>query len=300
VTTYRAVRGAESLTLNLAGGRRVEDARVAAYDTRADLAILRVTPEPADSLPRAASVTDGQFAWALRYPDCRGAQVGRTQITRWRDRPAGLLELRDSLSGGEQGGPLIDRTGAVLGLGSTARTAVPADRIAPLLDQARRNAGAGQLLALGEVARRENHLYGSVAISSSVSGATARITPLEAWHWSELAWTGPLPHTFVGPMGRYQLEVTSQAQELVRRTQFTIRPAAADRLAVTPEVLAQQPPAPGAAAPRKGGFPMPLAIGGGAAVVGGLALLLLGGGGGGPPPPPPPTTGGITITFPNP
>src|SRR5206468_1696617 len=64
-----------------------------------------------------------------------------------------------------------------------------------------------RVVALRDAARKENHLYGSLSIRSSTSGATARVTPLETWQWPELARQASVPMTFVGPTGRYRVEL---------------------------------------------------------------------------------------------
>jgi hypothetical protein len=166
-----------------------------------------------------------------------------------------------------------------------------------MVETARRNAVLGQSQTVGQVALAENHAYGSVAISADVTNASARITPLERWHWSGLARTGPLPVTFVGAMGRYQLDVEAVGRPGWRQ-EFTIRPAEAQRLVAAPTAVAVQPgrPAPGAQVPaarRKGKFPI-LPVAGGAVAVGVLAVLLMGGG------EPSQALGSITISIPNP
>ncbi len=190
---------------------------------------------------------------------------------------------------------------AVIGIGTGSMLAVPASLASAVLTPARRNIASRQLRALGEVARQENHIYGSVAISATLAGATAHITPQEPWHWPELAHSGLLPLTYSGPMGRYQLAMT-QAGQVRHRSEFLIRPGLLERLTVSPDVL---PPPQIAVQPSGGGgFPWPIALLGIAGAGAAVAVLAGGGGGGdnglqnglnGPE-----GTGGITISVPNP
>ncbi|NIM51519.1 MAG: hypothetical protein GTO22_20105, partial [Gemmatimonadales bacterium] len=286
LTTYHAIRGAQTVEVELASGRRIsQGVMVADYDVGRNVAVIRVPAPRTDSLVLARDITEGQFAWGLGYPECGNATMAEFRVTAWRNRPRGMLELSDSLPGGGQGGPVIDRTGAVIGLGVSPRSAVPVTQADNTLQQARRNVRVQQLLAASEVARRERHLYGSVAISSSMVGVMARIVPLESWQWPETARTGLLPLTYVGPMGRYQLELVLD-QQVLRRTELTVRSQIADQLSVPVEALPQ--PAQVAITPKKGKFPWPIALLGVAGAGAAVALLAGGGGDGGEQPGPGP------------
>jgi hypothetical protein len=302
LTTYTTIRGGEAVELELADGQLVsEGISVASYDTDANVAVLKVPLTRGDSLDVSPGPAEGQYVWALGYPGCASAEVTRLNIAGWPNRPVGALQLSDSLDFGPQGGPLIDQTGAVVGLLEAYRSAVPADRTAASLDEARRNINQQQLMALREVAERENHLYGAVDISSDVSGSLVRIEPLDSWHWPEAAATGALPFIFTGPMGRYGLEVLVDDQ-LRHQQEFTISPSLTDQLALALQQIAQAPTTPQAEVRTGGGkkFPWPIALIGVAGA--GAAVALLAGGGGEEPPTngPPTGPGSITITIPNP
>jgi len=197
-------------------------------------------------------------------------------------------------------GPLVSSDGRLVGLAADPHSAIALGTINGLVSRARAMLGASDKQTIAQVALKENHAYGSMAIRADVTGTTAQVTPLETWQWPELAWSGPLPYTFAGPMGRYSLQVQIPGQP-ARQLQFTIKPGEADRFAVPGAPIAGggRVPQVGAAAPKHGHFPWIIAAVG-AAGAGTVAILLMGGGGGGGGTPPPGNTGGITISIPNP
>lgn len=287
LTSYAAIRGAERVSA-MVGGRRVSDeVRVLAWDAARNLAVLQLPGAAADTIPVASQVGPGQFVWALGFPNCStpldtrartGASVTPT------------LELADSLRDAERIGPLINSDGQLVGVVTAARTGAPLAAVQAILSTARGQVSAREKLTVAQVALRENHAYGSMAITADATGVTARITTLETWQWRELAWTGSLPRTFVGPMGRYQLDVQFPGQPS-RQLTFTIRAGQAERFPVTTQVAGG--PGPQVPAARKKGFPWPIALVG-AGGAGAAAFLLLGGKKGTPPP----QTGSLIIQIP--
>jgi hypothetical protein len=264
LTTYTAIRGAEEIEVTLPDGTRLErEIGVAAWDVRNDVALLKLPTTNTDSLQLFTTVSDGQWAWAFVHPSCESASVTRLQIGRWANRPAGLLELADSLGQAEQGGPIFNQAGAVIGLGLSPLVGVPADHATPSLQDARDNVERNRITALRAVATEENHLYGSVRIQSALANARARVTPLEDWQWPETAVSDLVPFTFTGPVGRYQLQVYGEETQS-HEAEFTIDAG------VLKEVNEPQIVATGG---RK--FPWPIAVIGaaGAAVAGVLVLL---------------------------
>ena len=178
------------------------------------------------------------------------------------------------------------------------------------LDDARSNITAGRLRSPEDVARTENHLYGSFTVRTDATAATIRVTPLESWQWMALAREGAAPLTFTGPMGRYQVDLlmggTSRASSMVLVTpggnEAVTLNAPPAQVAVTParpQPAAPQP-APTQPVAKKGG--------GGAAVP--LVILGLGGAGAGAyfltkkkttdSTTTPTTSGSISISVPNP
>ncbi len=275
-----------------------QNVRVAAYDAGADVAVLAVPMSGTDSLPLAAAIADGQYVWGVALPNCSSPSEERLRVSSWQNRPTGALVLSDSIANAVFGSPLFDQQGALVGLSTGGRLAFPAPRAGALLDRARQNVSAQRTRTFAQVGSAESHLFGSVAITSSLQKPVARVTPLDDWQWPELGQTSFVPFTYAGAEGRYRLELTVNGQ-VQRTVEFALRPGVADRLTVNPEQVAQQPRA--AVEPQEGGgggFPWILGIlgGGGAAV---LAAVLLGGGGAPTDKAPPTTTGSITIRVPN-
>lgn len=300
LTTYKAIRGADRIQVELPGGRQFSDeVRVAAYDVGHDIAVLQIPTIRSDSLGVTTSVSGGQTVWGFGFTMCTAAAPRDMQLSVASATPVSLA-LGDSVLTGI--GPLINANGSIVGFATGPRAGASGTQISDLLDQARRSSAIGSLLTVGQVALRENHAYGSVALSSDIAGADARITPLESWQWPGTAVSGSLPLTFAGPMGRYHVQVRVAGQVQQERD-FSVRPAMADRLAIAVQQVAQQPPpvAPPPQAKKKGG-------GGGVilAILGvgaaGAAVAVLAGkkSGGGTPTPPPTETGSITVTVPNP
>jgi len=269
LTTYTAIRGAESLDLELADGSEFSDeVSVAAWDTQRNVAVLKVPITSSDSLPLSTAVTDGQRAWAFSHPGCGESQVAQLQIVTWTNRPGGTLRLSDSTAIGIQGGPVVAQSGAVLGLAVGNREAVPADHVSRYLETARQNVREDRLIALETVAEREHHLYGSVMIHSTFENATARVSPLENWQWPETERSGPVPLTYTGPMGRYRLNLQATGQQS-HQSEFVVDPGAFKEI-TEPQIIVAEV--------GGGGFPWPIALVGaaGAAVVG--VVLGMGGG----------------------
>jgi hypothetical protein len=170
-----------------------------------------------------------------------------------------------------QGGPVINRSGNVIALGSTSRTAVPGLHAADIVGQARSNVTANRTSTLADVGRRENHLFGSLLIRSSASGAQVRVTPGEPSLWPELAKQGPAPLTFAGPAGRYQIALLVGGQ-VNQQTTATIIAGAQTPVSIDATV-AQGGAVPGLPAKKgKSKAPIFIAGGGGAAA---LAVVLL-------------------------
>lgn len=279
LTTYRTIRGAENLQVEGSDGV-AEDVRVAAYDASSNVAVVTVPFGRPDSLPLAEETADRSYVWALTHPDCGTAGSTRTRLL---STAGPTLRLEGAVVGGEQGGPLIDNSGSVVGLGTGSATALRVATARAILDQARRNLVAGTLVDPQQVAMRENHLYGRVDLRSSIQGATASVTPMELWQWAATARTDSLPFVFTGPMGRYSVDLML-AGELQQRTEMQVQPG---------QLIALSLALPG------GGSGKTIGIVGGLGVAGLLAALVLGGGGDGPPVVVPPTVGSITIFFPH-
>jgi hypothetical protein len=193
-----------------------------------------------------------------------------------------------------------------VGVVSEGNQVIRASRISSLISDARALVASGSLLTTAEVARRENHSYGAVALRSDVLAASARITPMEPWHWEDLETDQRLPYTLNGPIGRYRVQLVAGGEVL---NTVTVEPQAG----ATTQTLLTRPVTAEAAGPAQpgtpqlqtqggGGFPVALVVLGVAAAGGGAAFLLMGGGdeNGGGDPDPVPSTGSITIRIPIP
>lgn len=200
---------------------------------------------------------------------------------------------------------MINQAGEIVGVASQGSAAVRASDVSSMATQARRNLATGSLLTAIQVARAQQHVYGTIALRSNMTNATGRIAPLEDWHWPELAQQNPLPFTFSGPQGRYRVELVASGAVQDSWT-VTMEAGVANQLLLTPAILAQpgrpveEPQPPGAQISPEGG-------GGGSGAIIAVVVLLAGGGaaaafllkpkdgngnGNGPP-----RTGGVTITV---
>jgi hypothetical protein len=291
LTTYSAIRGATAISAGFMGSTTpITDVRVAAYDATANLAVLLLPAARPDSSGMTANVIESQAVWGVGMNQCSTRTDTRALVNEWQQRPLGNLRLSETIAQGVPGTPLVDYQGRLTGIWTGGTDAIAAPNAMTLLTTARTNITAQQTLALVDVARRENHLYGSIQITSDVPTARVAITQLEGWHWRELATTGAAPMTFSGPMGRYRIEVSStglptRTQDVVVRAGETVRANVALRTVAGSG-------APAASARR--GPPKWVWIAGGGVAVAAIALGGGGGGGGGG------SNGGLTVYVPNP
>ena len=276
ITTYQGIRGADAIEAAFSDGPPVRTGiTVAAYDVARNVAVLRVSTSRTDSLPVSQDVSDAQFAWGVGFTNCQAAAVAKTRVTSWADRPNGPLQLGDTLPAVAQNAPLLDRAGSMIGLTAGARGAVPGLHALEILAQARRNVAGAQTISVAELGKRENHLFGSLLVRSTTTGASVRITPMEAWQWSELVRQAAAPVTFAGPAGRYRVELLVGGSV---RLQDTVTIAAGAQSPVSLEAPVQVATPTGAQQPgiarRKGKSPLPFVlIGGGGAAVAAIVLL---------------------------
>jgi hypothetical protein len=272
LTSYAAIRGADRITVELSGGRRVTDGvRVASHDVAADIAALHVPGVPADSIAVAPAPADSQYVWSLGFAAC-GAGPGTRLHTASATSTSGTFSLGSDLPGGVRGGAVITREGTLAGLGLSGRNALGLARARSLLATARAAVASGALTTPQDVATRESHRYGTLALSARSAGAVARVRPAETWHWPELALEATLPFTFAGPVGRYEVVLLVGGQARGQAT-AVIRPGAATPMAL--EQLLTQGPAATPQVPRAGGkFPWAIVgLGGAGAAVAALVLL---------------------------
>ncbi len=273
LTTYLAIRGADSIVVVLPSGQRVTSrVRIAAYDAPSDLAVLHVPVQRTGALPVGQDPSTNDFVWLVGQPNCQNTQTRRTQIA---DAPSsGPLRLSQTFGLGQLGAPVINQDGAIVGLASGGANAIRATDIASITNQARRNLTSGSLLTAIQVAQARQHVYGTVALRSNMINATARISPLEDWQWPELAQQNTLPFTFAGPQGRYQVDLVASGA-VQSSTTVTMEGGVANQLLLAPAILAQQETPveeqpPGAQISPQGG--------GGSGGIIAVVLLLAGGG----------------------
>lgn len=284
LTSYHAIRGADAIAAN-------GEVKVAAHDVTANLAVLVLPRDAADTLGSSLTPIDGQSLWGVTLAACQFGDTPRVTLNTWEGRPLGNLALSGAPQGATVGSPLVDYQGNLAGVWTAGGRAAPMSVVAPLIARAKENIAANRTQTAQQVAVAEQHRFGTALIAVDVPNATVRVTPIEAWHWEELRAEGPAPLTFRGAAGRYR--VTVSAPNLTERPpqELTIRAGETVRLAVSTRV-AQAPGGPAPAAERRGipRWVWAVAIGG---AVGGAALALGGGGGG--------STGStIVIEVPNP
>jgi S1-C subfamily serine protease len=137
VTTSRHVLGTQSGgTITTADGRRLE-ATIAAVADEQDLAVLRVmAPSPPARLTQAPArdVRPGQHVVRVSWP--QGVTEGVIRGLR-RDGHVELIEIDLPVHGDDEGAPVIDFTGRVLGLVTTRHTGSASSGFAVGFDNAR-------------------------------------------------------------------------------------------------------------------------------------------------------------------
>jgi S1-C subfamily serine protease len=153
VTNAHVVAGQSDTTVDSVDGPPLA-ARAVAFDSRNDVAVLRVTGLEAAALQQA-DPSAGSPAAVLGYPEngpltARAARVGRTTAVLSVDAygrgpvPRRITSFRGRVQQGNSGGPLIDSSGQVVGTVFAARVeggagyAVPPDVVDDALAAARR------------------------------------------------------------------------------------------------------------------------------------------------------------------
>jgi S1-C subfamily serine protease len=149
VTNAHVVAGADDTTVTTQDGVEL-DATAVVYRPQDDLAILRVEAQ-LPTLPIASKRTQGEAAAVLGYPEngpytVTPARVGETRDTVSEDSygrgpiERNITALGGDVRSGNSGGPLLDRSGHVVGIVFAATTsgpkggfAVPAEEVAEAL-----------------------------------------------------------------------------------------------------------------------------------------------------------------------
>ena len=273
LTTYRAIRGADSIEVVLSNGQRVSArVRIAAHDVSGDLAVLHIPVRRAGDMTVGEDPQENDYVWVVGQPNCQTTQAMRARIAA--APSTGALTLSRSTALGQLGAPVINQAGEIVGVASQGSDAVRASDVSSMATQARRNLATGSLLRAIQVAREEQHFYGTVALRSNMTNAIARIAPLEDWHWPELEQENTLPFTFSGPQGRYRVDLVASGA-VQSSTTVTMEAGVANQLLRTPDSIARPPPGE---EPPPGGQISPQDGGGGSGAIIAVIVLLAGGG----------------------
>ena len=154
VTSHHVVKGADTVTVTLHDGRKLE-AQVAGADPKTDLALLEI--EAGEALPTVGfgdsdATRVGDWVVAVGSPFGLGGTVTAGIVSaRGRDIGSGpyddYLQLDAPINRGNSGGPLFDRGGRVIGVNSAIFSptggnvgigfAVPANVAAPVVESLR-------------------------------------------------------------------------------------------------------------------------------------------------------------------
>ena len=154
VTSNHVVKGADSVTVTLQDGRKLE-ARVVGTDPKTDLALLEVDadePLPAVEFGNSERTRVGDWVVAVGNPFGLGGTVTAGIVSgRGRDIGSGpyddFLQIDAPINRGNSGGPLFDRSGRVVGVNTAIFSptggnvgigfAIPANVARPVIESLR-------------------------------------------------------------------------------------------------------------------------------------------------------------------
>ena len=136
VTNAHVVAGQEDTRVLLRGRQPGLDAQAVAFDSRNDLAILRVPGLEADALTLSSDPKSGTSAAILGFPgngpyDVRAGRVGGTREVITQDAYGqgpvrrSITSLRGAVRSGNSGGPMVDKDGQVVTTIFAATTSGP-------------------------------------------------------------------------------------------------------------------------------------------------------------------------------
>ena len=184
VTNSHVVAGASGLRVTLADGSEWP-ARLAGDDPGSDLAVLRVDAPELRPIRRADSgaLRVGQLVIALGSPYGFRATVtagvvsalGRSLRTRGGRAVSGVIQTDAALNPGNSGGPLVDHSGAAVGVNTAAF--LPGQGLCFAIPLAAAESVLAQLIRTGRVRRA---VLGIAVETAPVPRATARAHGLAA------------------------------------------------------------------------------------------------------------------------
>jgi hypothetical protein len=155
LTSYRTIRGANSVAVVLTDGTRATNTvRVAAYDIQSDLAVLHVPVQHQGSVPVGSNPTADQQVWVLGDADCGDPQALAAEATGRADNVAGRTLLSQALAEGVDGSGVINRDGELVAIAAGGPAIRPVSQVGGLVTQARRNVGVAAISSVADVALR--------------------------------------------------------------------------------------------------------------------------------------------------
>lgn len=119
------------------------EARIGGLDDRRGLAVLRPSnlddrPAAPASLATGPRESDADFAWAIHRTDCGDPTSVRTSVASWPAQNSQPIDLEEDVPSEAVGGPLVDRTGAWMGVITEPGRAYRLSSADPLLADTRR------------------------------------------------------------------------------------------------------------------------------------------------------------------
>lgn len=153
VTNNHVIDGAEEIVINFHDGSKLKVDKVIGRDTKADLALLKVTPKkplPDVKFGSSATLEVGDWVLAIGNPFGLGGSVSVGIISaKSRDINSGLyddyLQTDAAINKGNSGGPLFNMAGDVIGVNTAIISptggsigigfAVPSDTVSMVVDQ---------------------------------------------------------------------------------------------------------------------------------------------------------------------
>ena len=129
VTSYHVVDRPETETLvaMTASGEIYPVREVLAADPKHDVAVLRLAGRGFSALPLGRDPLPGERVRVLSHPDGRfyslsAGIVSRTYLRRGKQGPAPMIEVTAAFAKGSSGAPVVDPSGAVVGIASNTHS----------------------------------------------------------------------------------------------------------------------------------------------------------------------------------